>query len=180
MNEIWKSLKNVVEHGENYEVSNLGKVRSINRVNCYGRRITSKTKKSWAQRDGYHLIGISGDRKRKIYLLHRLVALAFLPNPENKPEVNHKNGNKSDNSVSNLEWSTRRENVQHAYDEKLIKKKDIGENHYLSKLTDESVREIRRLYLEKVCNQRELGEMYGVRQDTISDIVRFKTWKHVL
>lgn len=66
--------------------------------------------------DGYHRVTLYNNGKSKHIPVHRLVANAFIPNPENKPTVNHKNGDKSDNRVSNLEWSTRSENSQHAYD----------------------------------------------------------------
>lgn len=71
--------------------------------------------------DGYHRVTLYKNHKATHCPVHRLVAEMFLPNPHNKPTVNHINGNKSDNSVSNLEWSTRSENSQHAYDHGLNK-----------------------------------------------------------
>lgn len=66
--------------------------------------------------DGYHRVTLYKNNKPKHYPIHRLVAETFIPNPENKPTVNHIDGDKSNNSVSNLEWSTHSENSQHAYD----------------------------------------------------------------
>lgn len=65
---------------------------------------------------GYKQIGRTVNGKRRTLQVHRLVAMAYIPNPENKPEVNHKDGNKANNHVSNLEWCTRKENQRHAYD----------------------------------------------------------------
>lgn len=64
--------------------------------------------------DGYVTVKLTYEKKTKGYKVHRLVAIAFIPNPLNKPEVNHKDGNKRNNTVDNLEWVTRLENVQHA------------------------------------------------------------------
>lgn len=83
------------------------KVSDFGRVMCWKRRRVLRTR---VNRDGYKVVGICG----KNYRVHRLVAQAFIPNPENKPEVNHKNGNKTDNRVENLEWATGFENRWHA------------------------------------------------------------------
>lgn len=92
-----------------YEVSNTGKVRSNN----YMAKGKQKEMKPWNNR-GYLRVTLWKDGKKANKLLHRLVAEAFIPNPENKPEVNHKNGNKLKCEVENLEWSTRKENLYHA------------------------------------------------------------------
>jgi len=77
--------------------------------------------KSWIGHNGYRSVSIYSDCKKKNYSLHRLVAIAFINNPENKPEVNHKDGNKLNNHVSNLEWCTMSENAIHAYRTGLLK-----------------------------------------------------------
>ena len=106
MKEQWKPIE-----GTNgmYEVSNTGKVRSMN----YGNRGIVKELKPW-DNGGYDRVNLSIDKKKVNFLLHRLVAESFLPNPECKPEVNHKDGDKHNNRASNLEWSTRKENLYHA------------------------------------------------------------------
>lgn len=177
--EIWKSLNGLVENGENYEISNFGTLRSIERIDSRGCKRKSRIIKNFAERNGYRLVGLSSNNITKTYSVHRLVALAYMPNENIKLEVNHKDGNKSNNCVDNLEWSTRSENVQHAYNNKLINKKDVGENNHLSKLNNESVIEIRKLYKTKQYTQTKLGEMFGVSQDAISRIVNFQTWKHI-
>lgn len=108
--------------------------------------------------------------------VHRLVATAFIPNPENKPFVNHKNGIKTDNRAENLEWCTAKENTIHSYQTKLqisIK----GSNHYASKLTDEQVLEIRAIGGNLL--QIEVAEIYGVCRTVISSILNRKIWKHI-
>lgn len=101
MEEIWKIIEN---SGGKYEVSNLGHVRST----------LKKINKKPSINKGYHKVGIIENNCKKERFIHRLVAKAFIPNPENKPEVNHINGDKSNNTISNLEWVTPKENMAHS------------------------------------------------------------------
>ena len=105
--EIWQILAD----NPNYEVSNTGRVR----------RLHSSKDRSTRDRDGYPSVDVYQDGMRKTKRVHRLVAETFLPNPDNKPEVNHKDGNKHNNHVSNLEWVTSKENCRHAWDNGLGK-----------------------------------------------------------
>jgi len=104
----------------NYEASNLGKIRSIDKVvnHNYGGLAIKKGKllKMYIDTKGYYSTGVILEGKARTISVHRLIALAFIPNPENKPQVNHINGIKTDNNVLNLEWVTSSENVQHAWD----------------------------------------------------------------
>lgn len=99
MEEIWKPI----DQFPNYNVSNLGNIKNI---------ITNKLLKIMCK-DGYCNISLVNDEKQKTFKVHRLVALAFIENPENKSDVNHKDKNKINNLVSNLEWMTRKENNIH-------------------------------------------------------------------
>jgi len=103
MKEVWKTIN---RYEGLYEVSNVGRVASFKS----GTRVILKVNSS--TRDGYFRIMIGHYRNaiknRKSYLVHRLVAEAFIRNPENKPEVNHKDGNKANNSIKNLEWCTKK------------------------------------------------------------------------
>lgn len=96
-------------------------------VNSNGEVFSNKTgemkKLNGSVRNGYKVIGITIDGKQQFYFAHRLVAEAFVPNPEHKPIVNHKDGNKLNNCVNNLEWCTYRENTQHAWDTGLMDSK---------------------------------------------------------
>lgn len=118
--EVWKDISGYEGY---YQISNFGQIRSVPRY------ITHKTKgggfvnqyfkgkilKPTTTRNGYKMIVLSKDGKFKYQTIHRLVATAFIPNPENKPTVNHKDGDKSNNHVDNLEWCTSSENNSHAY-----------------------------------------------------------------
>ena len=107
--------------------------------------------------------------------VHRLVALAFIPNPENKPCVNHINGVKTDNRVENLEWCTYSENTKHAVLTEL-KKGVKGERSHLSKLKKEEVIKIRKLKEDCNYSNAELGKMFGVSCSQIQRIVKYTNW----
>lgn len=116
---------------------------------------------------GYFRVSIGG----KLMFVHRLVAEKYIPNPENKPQVNHKDGNKENNSAENLEWVTNLENRKHAVNNKLHLS---GEKCKWSKLTKENVEFIRR---HPEISNLEYAEIFGVSCYTIRDIKQFKTWK---
>lgn len=105
--EIWKD----VTCNDNYSVSNTGRVR----------RKGSDNDHSTYEKKGYLQVDLYKDGERSKKRVNRLVAEAFIPNPESKPEVNHKDGNKSNNNVDNLEWVTKKENCRHAWDNGLVK-----------------------------------------------------------
>jgi hypothetical protein len=122
--EIWKDIKGFEGI---YEVSNLGNVRSLdrlvwNKANKVFQKTKGKLLKPDSQNKNYKQVNLSNLEKSKKFLVHRLVALTFIPNPENKPQVNHLNEQKLDNRLENLEWATVSENVNY------------GNRNYLSSL----------------------------------------------
>lgn len=127
---------------------------------------------------GYLLVDMRKDGKRYMRLVHRLVAEAFIPNPNNLPQVNHKDGNKSNNQVDNLEWCTCSENQYHAFRHSL---KPYGPNHPKSKLTWDDVYNIRKYYKKgkRGYGVSTLAKKFDVSPSTIRQIVIGKTYnKH--
>lgn len=115
--EIWKPIKN---YEGLYEVSNLGRIKRLSETReLFGGRTTmfyeDRILKEKKHSGGYKLVCLCKNGTNKSHSIHRLVAIAFIPNPENKRETNHKNAIKSDNRVENLEWVTPSENQLHAY-----------------------------------------------------------------
>jgi hypothetical protein len=117
MSEIWKD---VIGYEGNYAVSNLGNIKSPKKIVRHpkggDKTLSEKNIKPRPNKHGYYSINMCLNGKVKNTLLHRLIAITFIPNPDNKPQVNHKDGNKLNNSVGNLEWCTRVENSRHAWD----------------------------------------------------------------
>lgn len=133
-------------------------------------------------RCGYREVILSYYPKiQKQALVHRLVISTFCPieNMEDY-QVNHKNGDKLDNRLENLEWCTRSENIKHAYQNGLEKKR-CGEEHHSHVLTEDQVRYIKRVYVkrDRIFGASALSLRFGVDRTTIHDIIRGKTWRHL-
>lgn len=115
---LFEKWKDVVGYEGHYQISNFGRVKSVDRietnVNGVSRKLKGSLKSTYTDRTGYVLVTLSKDGENKVYPLHRLVAQAFIPNPDNLDEVNHKDRNRKNNSLSNLQWCTSRENTHHA------------------------------------------------------------------
>lgn len=172
--EIWKDVEG---YEGLYQVSNRGRVmRVAGGMGATPGRILRPGKTT----AGYLQVSLCRDRRRKRISVHRLVAIAFLGPAPKGCEVNHKNGDKADNRAENLEWVTRSENHAHAY--RVLGNQcpcREGEANGHAKLTDRKVRRIRKLYDTGKHTQAELGEMFGVAENTISQVVNRKTWRHV-
>lgn len=167
--EIWKD---VVGYEGMYEVSNKGRVRSLDRKDIRGRRVKGKYLKYKKTSRGYLSLQLCG----KDCLIHRLVAKAFIPNPENKPQVNHIDGDKSNNNVENLEWCTSSENNKHRYRYGLYNQD--GVKNPQSKFTEEDVKEILEM-LYKNITLTEIAKQYNVSITTISNIKNGITYKNI-
>lgn len=166
--EEWKSW----EANPLYEVSNQGRIKrkqyKSSNNNVYKERILCGSKHD----DGYIIVNIlMQDGSRKQIPKHRIVAEVFIPNPERKPEVNHIDGNKMNNNVSNLEWFTSSENEKHAYEEYL---QPHNIYTYKGKLTKEQRDEIIKRYNTTDVSKRQLAKEYDVSHTTICSITNNK------
>lgn len=160
-----------------YDVSTYGRVRSW-KDNGWGRLEEPRLFKTPKNNSGYKSVSLSDRGDSTTHLIHRLVAQTFVPNPEDKPEVNHKDGDKENNFYLNLEWCTKLENESHC-SESGLRNPVRGEKHPDARLTEEDVLEIRELYGTGDYYQREIGKMFGVSARHISSIVTRKKWKHI-
>lgn len=171
--EIWKPIKGFEGF---YQVSDKGNVRSLGGWcgnSKHKERILSKS----LTHDGYEKVRLNRKGKDITARVHRLVAEAFIENPLHKETVNHIDGNKQNNCVENLEWCDRKEQMQHAYNLGL-KKAAKGSCNCNSKLTDEDVEEIRRLYVRgsRKYGTVALGKKYGVTNRVIGLVVKRKSY----
>lgn len=178
--EVWKD---VVGHKGRYKVSNLGRVKSLPRMSMYkgvpnARRVGFRILKLECRKDGYYAVSLYKNSIRTHELVHRLVALAFIPNLLNKLEVNHKNGIKTDNQIGNLEWATPKENSQHATRNGWCPD-NTGEKNGRAKLTKRKVRQIRRR-LAAGESQMSIALDLGMGHSIISQIKLGQRWKHVV
>lgn len=177
--EIWKDI-NGLEGG--YQISNFGRIKSLPRlVLCKGLKSTRLTKENFVRpqvRKGKYLkVKLTFNGKLEQPTIHRLVANHFIPNPENKPQVNHIDGNQSNNHIDNLEWVTGKENMHHwMYRQGRVK---TGERHSNSKLTNDDVLKIREEYSTLKTPTRQLAKKYNVVQGTIMWVLKRSTWNHI-
>ena len=140
-------------------------------------RVLTKTNNS----SGYPRVTLTINGTTKAYFVHRLVALAFIPNPEHKRFVNHKDGNRENSNVDNLEWVTKSENEKYKYSSGQVDPcvhSKPGEDHPMHKLTWDDVNYIRNNYVKGsiYTGQCALARMFNITQANVYDIVHYKSW----
>jgi hypothetical protein len=174
MIEEWKAISG---YDGIYEISSFGRVKSLSRVVYYGKRsrITkSIIMKPSSHRQGYELVSLSINNKRKTFLVSRLVAFEFISNPRELKEVNHIDGNKENNRVDNLEWVTAKENVNHSFRIGLHKSRR-GEGNSNSKLSLKNVIEIRKMLKNKT-KHSAIAKKYQISKSLVGQIGRNIIW----
>jgi hypothetical protein len=158
--EQWK----IISENNNYSISDMGNVKNNKR------NILLKT---YDNKGGYTIVSLCKDSKQKSYTVHRLVAKAFLVNPKNKEQVNHINNIRNDNRVKNLEWNTRKENMQHALKQgRMVFTSTKADDNGNSKLTWDIVNDIRTSELSKM----KLSIKYNISLSHVYDLINNKYW----
>ena len=191
MTEVWKAVFSYAD----YEVSNLGRVRRATDSICPmpngGTKVRApagqQLKIGCFQRRGDSLpylrvtLQVRGQRSGKSLSVHRLVAEAFIPNPDNKPCVNHINWDISDARAVNLEWCTHKENALHSWLAgrwATLPHPGVGASHHSAKLTDDDVREIRKMSAQGLSNAK-VAKAFGIDRSIVSRIRCRLVWTHV-
>lgn len=159
-----------------YKISNLGRVKSLSRkLNTFrGYRITNeRIMKPRKDKEGYLLVNLRLENVMTTFKIHRLVAIAFIPNPNNKPEVNHNDGDKTNNEYTNLIWSTSKENCHH-------KLQHIKSTHKRFKLKANDVIFIRDFYIKNTnVSKQNLANLFNIKKSTLDNLLKNRIWKHV-
>ena len=150
----------------NYEINKVGNIRNCKTLRPIKCRINKK---------GYYVVTVRENNNTKIRRVHRLIAETFIPNPENKPQVNHLDGNKLNNGINNLEWATCIENITHAISNGLYN--NFGERNGNSKLKKEEIPCIKEL-IKNGKNIQDIAITYNVSRSAINMIKQGVTWNN--
>lgn len=145
--EKWETIKEF----PNYMISSYGRVMN--------KRLIKFVKPVIHGRDGQHVLNLWSGNNKKQFSLYRLLAIYFIPNPKNKPQINHINGDRSDYSLENLEWVTASENMKHAYDNGL-NSPGKGLTHNCCRMTKEDILLLRRWYRSGFWDQKKLNKVF--------------------
>jgi len=169
--EIWKPIPS---YEGLYEISNTGKIKSLPKSGS-GNSLSEKIMNDFDNGKGYRYITLTNKTKRRNFYVHRLLAESFISNPGKKPFVNHLDGNKANNKLSNLEWSTESENMEHASVLGLL---PSGEKNHLSKLKEIDIKQIRLLW-QSGTHRDIIKAKYSISYAQIHRIVNNQCWKYV-
>lgn len=167
MKELWLP---VLGFEDMYLVSNKGRIKSLH---------SGKVLKPRINKYGYQQLTLYRDSKKKTKVVHRLVAIAFIDNPDTLKTVNHKDLNKLNNKISNLEWMSALDNTRHAKRLGAMKGRQWGSDNFSAKLNEIDVIEMFYLYKNKNYLQRDIAELFNVSRATVCNILNGKSWRHM-
>lgn len=162
-----ESFRDIIGYESHYEISNLGRVRNKRT----GRFIVTKQGKL-----GYPKVNLWKSNKYKTILIHRLIGIHFIPNPLNYKEINHIDGNRTNNSIENLEWVSRKQNCIHAVETGLV---PLGQARRNSKLTNAQAMEIYKLSHSGTMKRQEIANMFQISTTQVSQIKNKREWRHI-
>lgn len=162
MKEYWKQVPGYPL----YECSTFGNIRNIKNKHLL---------KPAKDKNGYKRVVLCLCGRHKNITVHRVVAITFLENTHNLPQINHKDGDKTNNKLSNLEWCSNYQNIHHAIDNGLINVK--GAKNPNSKLTDKDVKQIKKMFATGKYNKSQLAREFSVSHTLIRYIVEGKNWR---
>ena len=179
MKELWLPING---YEGLYSISSLGRVKSFDRVlitrggGTYVKK--GRILKGAFTTKGYMFVTLAVNKRNKIHSIHRMVAAAFIENPQKLPQVNHKDGVKTNNKADNLEWCDNNYNQRHAI-ENGLNNQAKGENCGTSKFTEKTVLDIRAMYATNKYSKSEIGRIFGISKSNTIHIINRKGWEHI-
>jgi hypothetical protein len=169
MKEIWKDIEGFEGI---YQASSFGNIKSLKR----GGKLYDRILKPAINHSGYYIVVLCKNGIMYAKILHRIIAKTFIPNPLNKPTVNHINGIKTDNRIENFEWATRKEQSIHSYS-KLPNTNQL-ETHHKAKLKNKDIPKIFEMNKNGV-SHKDISKIYNVHPSQICRIINGKRWKQI-
>ena len=175
--EVWKDIK---KYESVYQVSNLGKVKRLKGYGCTKEKILRSflCGKNYST---YLKVRLYKKGKGKDYSVHRLMALSFLKNPHNYPEVRHLDGNRFNNTLPNLAFGTHQMNMHDAIKHGTFRTPDnTGIKNGMSKLTENNVRKIRKFFYTKGLSRKQISIKFNISVPYVGQIINGSAWKHIV